>query len=239
MKLAVFAYDFPHKKTQDFLFRLLLENYTPTLVIGAPWVKLNIRQPALRAGLKHIDVVETAKVCERFSIPYIVKPHNDPAVQEILKKENIDIGIIAGARILQAPIINAVTTGIINFHPGLIPEVRGLDTLHWAVYDDKPLGVTAHFIETEIDAGRIIQKQHVPIFSDDTVRDIWTRMEQTQTNMLPEVLEMVEGKKLEDFGKVDILKGKYYKSFDPDKEPLLEAKFEVYLKKYATDKNSV
>ena len=54
--------------------------------------------------------------------------------------------------------IKGLSKGIINFHPGLIPEARGLDTPQWCIYDGIPLGVTSHFIDSKVDAGRIIER---------------------------------------------------------------------------------
>ena len=36
--IYVLTYDFPHKKTQDLLFKLKLKDYNVT-VIGTPWVE--------------------------------------------------------------------------------------------------------------------------------------------------------------------------------------------------------
>jgi len=202
MRLAVFAYNFPHKKTQDFLLRLFLEAYAVEFVVACDPVKLNIPTPLLRAKPVYTDIVHPELICQRLGIPYHVTPHNSPEAVELLRHHNIDIGIIAGARILRRDTIQAVGKGIINFHPGLIPDVRGLDTVKWALYYDLPIGVTAHFIDEKVDAGRIIVKEAIAINHDDTLIDISLRLAETETNLLPKVLEQVKGRPVTDFSSV-------------------------------------
>ena len=199
MKLAIFAYNFPHKKTQDFLLRLFLEGFQLEFVVASELVELDLPKSVLRVKPRHIDLVHPGIVCQRLNIPYYVLPHNSTEVVELIKTNNIEVVIIAGSRILKNHVIQSVGKGIINFHPGLIPEGRGLDALKWAIYHDLPIGVTAHFIDERIDAGRIIVKKEIPLRSDDTLVDISLRLEETQTNLLPEVLNLVRDKSITDF----------------------------------------
>ncbi len=199
MKLAVFAYNFPHKKTQDFLIRLFLEGYRAEFVVACEPIKLNLPRSILRVKPNHIDLLHPELICRKLNIPYYVLAHNSIKVVDLLKVNNIEVGIIAGARILKTNIIQAVSKGIINFHPGLIPEASGLDALKRAIYYGLPIGVTAHFIDERIDAGRIILKQEIPLRKDDTLIDLSLRLAETQTNMLPKVLEMVSHRPITDF----------------------------------------
>ena len=49
-------------------------------------------------------------------------------IKLIVKKYKINIGIISGARIIDKKIIKLFKYGIINLHPGKIPETSGLDS---------------------------------------------------------------------------------------------------------------
>lgn len=224
MNIAVFAYNFPHKKTQDFLFRLLLENIDVKCVLASDFVELNLTESILRVKPRHIDLVHPQRICERFNIPYYNVMHNSEECEELLNKYDIDLGIIAGARILKQNIIESVKIGIINFHPGILPEIRGLDALKWAIYNDLPIGVTAHLIDSKIDAGRIIMKKEVPIYKDDTLIDVSLRLHEFQVNLLPQVIKEVESKPKEMFQKVDISLP-YDRKMEADKEMILLEKW--------------
>ena len=233
MKLALFVYNFPHKKTQDFLLKLFLGGFKIEFVIAADPIKLNLPPSNLRVKLRHINLNHPKNICTKLNIPYKVVDHNSLKVSDLLKKENIDIGIIAGARIFKENIIESVKKGIINFHPGLIPQIRGLDALKKAILYDVPLGVTAHLVDERIDAGRIIKKEIIPIYRDDNLIDLSLRLHETQVNMLPEVLKIVEDKEIEDFPLVEKENSRYAPPITIDQEAIVKRKFKDYIRKYA------
>lgn len=192
MNIAVFAYNFPHKKTQDFLVRLHLENARVRLVLAADPVKLDIPPPSIRTKL-HSDggLLHPKKVAERFGWRYEVVEHNSSRSEALIKEERIDAAIIAGARVLKASVIATVPLGIINFHPGMLPEVRGLDAMQWALHEGHPLGVTAHIIDHRVDAGVVLLRRKIKLCRHDTVFDVSHRLVDIQSDMLPEALNLL------------------------------------------------
>lgn len=231
MNTVVFAYNFPHKKTQDFLFHLVAKKQPPTAVIAADPVQLNIPPHKYRYKAKNIDLIHPREICEAFSINYQVAPHNSDVCLDILQKLKPEIGIVAGARILKSQIIELFKVGIVNFHPGLIPEARGLDALLWSIYRGFPVGVTAHFIDTKIDAGKIIEKREVEIKQDDSWVDLNVRLYETQILILD---EMASNSFLLDINNLDEVDSttNYNKSFPYELEDELHSIFESRKKRY-------
>jgi len=187
--LLVFAYDFPHKKTQDVLLTLFGLGHSVGWVIAAPWEKLNIPPASLRTKLRHEVLFHPRELAERLGARYVVAPHNSEEVLVLLNEVRPELGIIAGARILKESVIGSFGIGIINLHPGLIPEVRGLDAMLWAIYKDLPLGVTAHLIDRRVDAGRVLVRKRVPVYEDDTLLDLSERLYEYQLMILGEAIE--------------------------------------------------
>lgn len=188
--LVVFAYDFKHKRSFDFLVRLFLEGFRPEIVLGQPWREV-VRPPELvRSKARHIGLVDAREVCRRFGWKYEVADHNGKRAAELLEPLGSGFGLIAGARILRGP-VNALEGGIINFHPALLPEGRGLNALEWALVEGRPLGVTAHLIDESIDAGRLVDKQEIPEYPDDSLLDLSLRLAEIQLEMLPGVVRAV------------------------------------------------
>ena len=93
-------------------------------------------------------------------------------------------------------IIDEFSKGIINFHPGLIPECRGLDALQWSIFNDVDLGVTSHLIDRKVDAGRLIEIKQIALFKDDTLLDLSERLYETQLEMLNSSLKLVLSEQL-------------------------------------------
>lgn len=184
LSIVVFAYNFPHKKSQDILLRLFLEGYQVNDVIAMDPVPLKIPSPAVRTKIRHIGLLHPRVVAARIGARYHVMPHNDGRTVDLLGSIRPDLGIIAGARILKAPVINNFAVGIINFHPGLIPEARGLDAMLWSIHHMVPLGVTAHLIDEHIDSGRVLLRRQISVHEDDTSLDLSERLYETQLEMV-------------------------------------------------------
>ncbi len=189
LNLAVFAYNFPHKKTQDFLTRLFLEGYKITVVVAADPVKLNIPPSTIRTKIRHGTPMHPRAISESIGAEYHVLPHNSPECVNLLKSKRCELGVIAGARVLKSTVIDSLPAGIINFHPDLIPEARGLDSLLWSILDDVPLGVTAHLIDRHIDRGTVLLKRTIPVLADDTVFDLSEKLTDLQLEMIGPAIE--------------------------------------------------
>jgi len=125
--------------------------------------------------------------------------HNSDEALEILDHLKPEIGLIAGARILSKAVIQSFTKGIINFHLGLIPEMRGLDCVQWAIYEGLPLGITSHLIDERVDAGRIIERQILPEYSDDTLLDLSERLHQWQLEKFSSTIDVVTNHEIDYF----------------------------------------
>lgn len=54
----------------------------------------------------------------------------------------------------------------INIHPSLLPELRGKDPIPGALLYQKPIGVTCHYMNSEIDSGDIISQIEIEQSSD-------------------------------------------------------------------------
>ena len=229
--VVVFAYDFPHLKTQDFLLRLFAEGVRVGHVLAAPPVKLEIPPSSIRAKVRHSAPMAPAKVAAAIGAEYHVIPHEGNEIQDFLDKTQPVVGVIAGARILRRPVIDRFSSGIINFHPGLIPEVRGLDALLWSIQNDVALGVTSHLIDSRVDAGRVLERRKIPLFTDDTLFDLSERLYEVQLEMLIEALRRALSGKYEE---TDFEGSEYNRKMPPEMEAEIEQVLPSYLQHRAT-----
>jgi methionyl-tRNA formyltransferase len=69
-----------------------------------------------------------------------------------------DVVITLFHQIVRERLIGLPRLGVVNIHPGLIPEFRGIQPYFWELSEGSArAGATVHFIEDErIDAGRIL-----------------------------------------------------------------------------------
>lgn len=228
-QIAVFAYNFEHKKTQDILVRLFLEGLSPRLVLAANPVKLDILKPSIRTKLRHQGVMHPQAIAKCLDSRYQVVVHNSDDAIRFLQDESIELAVVSGARILHESVIQAVPKGIINLHPGLIPEARGLDAMLWSILNGVPLGATAHLIDASIDAGCILMTREIPVFEDDTILDLSERLLDTQLEMLRPSIELAIAGKT-----VPVqLTHDYNRKMTPEQEEQAMKQFPEYLRAMA------
>ena len=86
--------------------------------------------------------------------------------------------------------------GIINYHPGRIPETSGLDSLYRTIEKLVPPCVTAHLIDKKVDAGFFISEAAVEVLKEDTLETISSRILKKQIEMNRSVLKKIKDQTL-------------------------------------------
>ena len=117
----------------------------------------------------------------------------EEAILTLLKKNNVDIIVLAGFMlVISKTFIESFAGHIINIHPALLPSFPGLSSQKRALdYGVKFTGCTVHFVSAEVDGGPIILQDIVPIFDDDTEESLTLRILAKEHILLPEALKIV------------------------------------------------
>ena len=171
-RIIVFGYNFPHSKCENFIHILKKNNIKVSAYIGANKIKLNLPKKIYNRNIPTKPIFEPRKLCKIYNVPFYVSDHNSDKTIEIIKSTKANLGIIAGSRILKSNIIKTLKYGIINFHPGKIPEASGLDALLWSICKNIKPYVTTHFINNKIDAGQRIYEKEVKLNMNDRIEDV-------------------------------------------------------------------
>lgn len=99
----------------------------------------------------------------------------DEAFLEVLRAWNADLQIVVAFRMLPEVVWNMPRLGTFNLHGSLLPQYRGAAPINWSIINgDKETGVTTFFLTHEIDTGKIILQERLPIAETDdagTVHD--------------------------------------------------------------------
>ena len=80
-----------------------------------------------------------------------------------IKELELDLIVFGGTRIIRGEILDFPKDGVINSHPGLLPECRGSASPAWSVYHDIPIGSSTHFCDNGIDTGQLLLRREVPV----------------------------------------------------------------------------
>lgn len=185
--IAVFAYDFPHQKSCDFIKDLFSYGIKNLVVFAAPKKDLShlSRPKTSQSTSQPFCPLETRELCTNLGVPYYRIEHDDFSQLKMLaSKHLIDLAIIAGARIIPANVISLFSKGIVNFHPGKIPETSGLDAFAYTLKKNVPAGITTHFIDHRVDAGDFIRFNQLIVHEKDTENSIQEKIYQLQRKAL-------------------------------------------------------
>ena len=121
----------------------------------------------------------------------------DLAVVDLLKKEGIELVVLAGyMRILSPSFIAAYRDRIMNIHPALLPAFKGAHAIKDALkFGVKVTGVTVHFVDEEVDHGPIIAQAAVEIKPNDTYDTLAERIHGAEHQLYPYAISLfVRGK---------------------------------------------
>jgi len=104
-----------------------------------------------------------------------------------------DLVVLAGfMRVLKKPMLEAFSGRIINLHPSLLPAFPGLNSIKQA-YDAgvSETGCTVHWVNAEVDGGEILSQAKTPIYPEDTLEQVETRVHQAEHALLPAVIRQL------------------------------------------------
>ena len=134
---------------------------------GIHWKRIKEYHPSYYLNYK--DNVAAMIERKEYSDFEIIISANQPEVVQFIKENSIDcIFTIGYGEILEKGVINAPKKGIINFHPGLLPENKGADPFASSIFNNEfKTGVTFHYIDEGIDTGDIIYRKEIECLKSD------------------------------------------------------------------------
>jgi len=115
------------------------------------------------------------------------------AVHAELEKAGVELVCLAGwMRLLSPFLIQAWHDRMINIHPSLLPDLKGLHT-HRRALDAglREHGCTVHFVRQEMDEGPVIAQARVPVLPGDTEEILAARVLAEEHKLYPHALALV------------------------------------------------
>lgn len=101
------------------------------------------------------------------------------------------VGLVVGAGYMRVltPVFLEWFPAVINVHPSLLPEFRGLNAVKKALETGvEETGVTVHFMVEEVDAGPVISQEAVPVLPEDTEETLLERLHPVEHRLLVEAV---------------------------------------------------
>jgi len=122
----------------------------------------------------------------------------EDTMTQVLESWEVEIVCLAGfMRILGADFVNHWRGRMINIHPSLLPDYRGLHTHERVLADGRTEhGCTVHFVTPGLDEGPAILQARVPVLPGDTPDSLAARVLVEEHRIYPEALRLLASGKV-------------------------------------------
>ena len=124
---------------------------------------------------------------------YETKAAFEEEIVNRLKEKDVEWIILAGyMRLIGRTLLQAYPERIINIHPSLLPSFPGKDAIGQAFNAGvKVTGVTIHYVDEGMDTGPIIAQRAVVIKESDSKEELQKRIQETEHELYPQVLNSI------------------------------------------------
>ena len=133
--------------------------------------------------------------------------YNNELLTALLSNKSEYLLLCGYMKIVPKEIIKAYDSKILNIHPSLLPDYKGLNT-HTKVIQNNDLyhGCSVHFVNEHMDSGPIIAQSKIKILDGDDPDSLADRLLPVEHNLYFNVLKLIQNKEI-------LLKNKiiYYK----------------------------
>jgi len=141
-----------------------------------------------------LDIAREFDVANAYLPPGRFRTRLEPAIEEqlvkMLRDAGVELVVLAGfMRVLHEPMLKAFPRRIINIHPSLLPKFPGLESWKQAfVAGETVTGCTVHYVDEQIDHGRILAQKEVKILPNDTAESLHARIQVLEHELYPAVI---------------------------------------------------
>lgn len=133
-------------------------------------------KPAGRGLQVHSSPVKTFALQHQIPVLQPLKL-KEPSFLEALQSFQADLFVVVAFRMLPEVVWSMPPLGSINLHGSLLPKYRGAAPINRAIMNgETETGVTIFFLQHEIDTGRVIVRESMPIGPDTSAGELHDAM---------------------------------------------------------------
>ena len=152
-------------------------------------IELIISDNSKAKGLKFGTIFKISKKVFNFKNKIIAEKN---IISEIENKKIKLICLAGFMKILSKNFIKNFKGKILNIHPSLLPEYKGLNTHKRVLLNsEKYSGCTVHFVNSRLDAGKIILQKKVKIRKSETAKSLAKKILTQEHRLYPKAIKKV------------------------------------------------
>ena len=163
-----------HPYGREMLRRLIDAGFVPRVIVEEASDVADVEREKFLVRIAGHDVAPSIRDQARAAGVAVeaVGVHRSDALLELLGAAPLDLIVLGGTRIIRGPILSFPRHGVVNSHPGLLPDCRGSASPAWSVLHDIPIGATTHFCDEGIDTGDLLLRRELPVRRGMTYEDL-------------------------------------------------------------------
>ncbi|TDD21808.1 methionyl-tRNA formyltransferase [Nonomuraea diastatica] len=157
-------------------------------------VVLAVTHPKSEHAYEKIWDDSVADLAAGHGVPLLLRARPDDELVTALKEAEPDILVANNWRTWIPPeIFRLPRHGTLNVHDSLLPAYAGFSPLIWALINgEEEVGVTAHLMNEELDAGDIVLQRAVRVGPSDTATDLFHRTVALIRPIVRDALALIE-----------------------------------------------
>ena len=163
-----------HPYGREMLSQILSAGFVPLIVIEEDSAVGDEEREKFLERIKGNPLA--APIVEQLAdldVQHVTVPiHDSEHVMPHIAEMDLDLIVFGGTRIIRGEILDHPRDGVINSHPGLLPDCRGSASPAWSVYHDIPIGSSPHFCDNGIDTGELLLRRELPVRRGMTYEDL-------------------------------------------------------------------
>ncbi len=136
------------------------------------------------------------KFANKNNIPILfVQDQNNNKSLAFLRNLNPEVIIFSGGGLIRQKLLAVPKYGVLNCHPGILPQYRGMNILEWTALDGNissiGFGVTLHFLDKGVDTGPILLQRSLEIKEFIGFRNIREQLEVLKVDLMLEGIQIL------------------------------------------------
>ena len=182
------------------LKKLVKENYNIVAVVTSA------DKPAGRG--QQVQESEVKQFAKQHNIP-VLQPEKLKSQEfiEQLKLLNPDLQIVVAFRMLPEVVWQLPKYGTFNLHASMLPQYRGAAPINHAIINgENQTGVSTFFLEQDIDTGKIIFQEAIPIEADEVAGELHDRMMEIGANLVVRTVAAIGKGEISKISQADFIK---------------------------------
>ena len=182
------------------LKKLVKENYNIVAVVTSA------DKPAGRG--QQVQESEVKQFAKQHNIP-VLQPEKLKSQEfiEQLKLLNPDLQIVVAFRMLPEVVWQLPKYGTFNLHASMLPQYRGAAPINHAIINgENQTGVSTFFLEQDIDTGKIIFQEAIPIEPDELAGELHDRMMEIGANLVVRTVAAIGKGEISKISQADFIK---------------------------------